>query len=162
MRRGCAGSGSCPSPRCSGATGSRSCSRSRRPSPCRSSTRACGSGPRRPGACAPAGGRGRASLLLLAAASVGDVVVGRAAAEVLVACSRSCRNELALATLAAALTAAAEELNAVGDDLDRLALAAVLRFPLAPVEPASTPTGRPFERYCAQLSPWFPQTVTSK
>src|SRR5215204_7436668 len=24
----------------------------------------------------------------------------------------------------------------------------------------STPTGRPFERYCAQLSPWFPQTVT--
>src|SRR5262245_14480285 len=26
----------------------------------------------------------------------------------------------------------------------------------------STPTGRPFERYCAQLSPWLPQTVTSK
>src|SRR5437588_8953386 len=26
----------------------------------------------------------------------------------------------------------------------------------------STPTGRPLERYCAQLSPWLPQTVTSK
>ena len=27
---------------------------------------------------------------------------------------------------------------------------------------ASTATGRPFDRYCAQLSPWFPQTVMSK
>src|SRR5262245_5755218 len=26
----------------------------------------------------------------------------------------------------------------------------------------STPTGRPLDRYCAQLSPWLPQTVTSK
>src|SRR5215208_1896380 len=26
----------------------------------------------------------------------------------------------------------------------------------------STATGRPFARYCAQLSPWLPQTVTSK
>src|SRR5438094_3016690 len=26
----------------------------------------------------------------------------------------------------------------------------------------STPTGRPLERYCEQLSPWLPQTVTSK
>src|SRR4029453_963515 len=26
----------------------------------------------------------------------------------------------------------------------------------------STATARPFERYCAQLSPWLPQTVTSK
>src|SRR6266498_1395731 len=26
----------------------------------------------------------------------------------------------------------------------------------------STPTGRPFERYCAQFSPWLPQTVRSE
>src|SRR5262249_40239608 len=64
----------------------------------------------------------------------GNVVVG--GAEVLVARGCGCGDELALAALAAALTAAAEKLDAVGDDLDRLALGAVLRFPLTPVEPA--------------------------
>src|SRR6185312_12168419 len=44
------------------------------------------------------------------------------------------RHELRLAALA--LAAAAEELNAVSDDLDRLALRPVLGVPLAPFEPA--------------------------
>ena len=39
---------------------------------------------------------------------------------------------------------------------------AVLRLPLAPLEPAVDATGRPFARYCAQFSPWLPQTVMSK
>ena len=47
------------------------------------------------------------------------------------ACARAGGHVLG-ATLAVA--AAAEELDAVGDDLDRLALGAVLRLPLAPVE----------------------------
>src|SRR5206468_1812371 len=114
--------------------GWRSCSRSRRPSPCRSNSRACGSAPPRPGACVPAGDPGL--VLLLAAASEGNVVVAARAAEVLVAGSCGRRDELALAALAAAFAAATEELDAVGDDLDRLPLGAVLRFPLAPVEPA--------------------------
>src|SRR5262249_57614953 len=70
----------------------------------------------------------------------GNVVVGRAG-EALVACGRRRGHELALAAVAAALTSAAEELDAVGDDLDRLALGAVLRFPFAPVEPAVDPDG---------------------
>src|SRR5439155_24407858 len=47
---------------------------------------------------------------------------------------RARRNELRLAALA--LAAAAQELDAVGDDLDRLSLRPVLRVPLAPLEPA--------------------------
>src|SRR5436309_3368813 len=43
---------------------------------------------------------------------------------------------VAAAGLATAVTAAAQELDAVGDDLDRLALRAVLRLPLAPFEAA--------------------------
>src|SRR3954452_21890727 len=65
----------------------------------------------------------------------GDVVVGAAATEVVVARRRARRHELVAAPghLAAAV-AAAEELDALGDDLDRLPLRAVLRFPLAPLE----------------------------
>src|SRR4029453_11028305 len=62
------------------------------------------------------------------------VVVGRRAAHIGVG-RRARRHEL---TLAAALgvAAAAEELHGVGDDLDRLALRAVLGLPLTPVEAA--------------------------
>src|SRR5207244_2695256 len=88
-------------------------------------------------ACGPAAGPGL--VLLRAAASERNVVV-RGAGEVLVACRGCGGHELALA-VGTALTAAAEELNRVGDDLDRLALAAVLRLPLAPVEPAVDPHG---------------------
>src|SRR3954469_9538345 len=64
-----------------------------------------------------------------------NVVVG--AGEVGVAAARcACRHELVAAAFAAALAAAAEELDGVGDDLDGLALLAVLRFPLAPFEAA--------------------------
>src|SRR5262249_4883864 len=47
---------------------------------------------------------------------------------------RGCGYELPLAAAAFAVAAAAEELHRVRDDLDRLALRAVLRLPLAPVE----------------------------
>ena len=43
------------------------------------------------------------------------------------------------AATGAAFAAAAEELDGVGDDLDRLALRAVLGIPLAPFEPAVDP-----------------------
>src|SRR5205085_2537271 len=64
-----------------------------------------------------------------------DVVVGAALAEVRLRGLRRGRrgNELVAAALAAAV-AAAEELDVVGDDLDRLALGAVLRVPLPPVQ----------------------------
>src|SRR5437764_690153 len=48
----------------------------------------------------------------------------------------TCRLRRGAEPAAAALAAAAEELHGVGDDLDRLALRAVLRVPLAPLEPA--------------------------
>ena len=51
----------------------------------------------------------------------------------------------ATAVLASRL-AGAEELDGVGDDLDRLALAAVLGLPLAPSSRPSIATGRPLER----------------
>ena len=67
------------------------------------------------------------------------------------------------AATAVAVATAVEELDVVGDDLDRLALAgAVLRLPLTPLEPAVDATRRPLARYCAQLSPWLPHTYTSK
>src|SRR6266404_8495930 len=44
------------------------------------------------------------------------------------------RHELVAFAAARAVPAAAEELDGVGDDLDRLALRPVLRIPLAPVE----------------------------
>src|SRR5581483_12089081 len=50
---------------------------------------------------------------------------------------RAGRHELVAAPAElAAVTAAAEELHGLGDDLDGLALGAVLRLPLAPVEAA--------------------------
>src|SRR5207253_6593717 len=66
----------------------------------------------------------------------GDVVV-RAGGEVgvLGLCGRARGDELRLAA-ALGVTAAAEELDAVGDDLHRLALRSVLRVPLAPLEAA--------------------------
>src|SRR5262249_28731555 len=129
----------------------RSCSRSPRPSPCRTSTRACGSVPRSRGACArtaacPVQNRAAAryasefreitrtaigTLLRLK----GNVVVGGTEVGVRVR-RRGRRNELALASAALPVAAAAEELHGVGDDLDRLALRAVLGLPLAPVEAA--------------------------
>src|SRR5579884_398661 len=60
-----------------------------------------------------------------------DVVVGRSR-EVGALLRRAGRHELVAAALAVA--AAAEELDALGDDLDGLALRAVLSLPLAPVE----------------------------
>src|SRR5262245_56444762 len=63
-----------------------------------------------------------------------DVVVDCRTAEVGVRTScGSCGN---VRVLAAELAAAAEELHGVGDHLDRLALGAVLRLPLAPLETA--------------------------
>ena len=49
-------------------------------------------------------------------------------------CWRALRDELAATAAAAAAVTAAEELDVVGDDLDRLALRAVLGVPLAPGE----------------------------
>ena len=72
------------------------------------------------------------------AASERDVVVCRGGGEVFVAGRCRGRDELALAvarvTAAATTVTAAEELHRVGDDLDRLALGAVLGVPLTPVE----------------------------
>src|SRR5690242_10583244 len=69
----------------------------------------------------------------------GDVVVGRGG-EVGALLRRARGHELiaaaAAAEVPAAVAAAAQELDALGDDLDGLALRAVLRLPLAPVEPA--------------------------
>src|SRR4029077_10768239 len=76
-------------------------------------------------------------LLLRVAASERDVVVCRGGGEVFVAGSCRGRDELTLAVAripAAATVTAAEELHRVGNDLDRLALGAVLGVPLAPVE----------------------------
>src|SRR5262245_25696285 len=68
----------------------------------------------------------------------GDVVVGRGRGEVGAVAGRSGRNELR--RLAAAVPAAAEELDALGDDLHRLALArSVGCLPLAPLETAVDP-----------------------
>src|SRR5438094_336167 len=63
---------------------------------------------------------------------------GRAAREVGARLrARAGRHELVGAAVApAAVTAATQKLDAVGDDLDRLALRAVLRLPLAPFEAA--------------------------
>src|SRR5438105_14220576 len=64
-----------------------------------------------------------------------DVVVAAAAEVGFRAARGTGRNEL-VPRLARGLAATAEELHRVGDDLDRLPLGAVLRFPLAPLEPA--------------------------
>src|SRR5262249_42556559 len=61
------------------------------------------------------------------------VVSGRAAEVRVVGLRGAARDELWLAA-ALGVLATAEELDAVGDDLDRLALGAVLRVPLAPLE----------------------------
>src|SRR5438105_2020270 len=63
-----------------------------------------------------------------------DVVVGCSREVGAALGGRPGRHELVAAALAAVATAA-QELDALGDDLDRLALGAVLRLPLAPVEP---------------------------
>src|SRR5437867_9775320 len=64
----------------------------------------------------------------------GDVVVGRSREVGARLLRRTCGHELVAAV---AVAAAAEELDALGDDLHGLPLArAVGRFPLAPVEPA--------------------------
>src|SRR5437773_2254640 len=63
-----------------------------------------------------------------------DVVVCGARPEVGVGLRRRARGDVRV--LAAAALAAAEELHGVGDHLDRLALGAVLRLPLAPLEAA--------------------------
>src|SRR5256886_9146534 len=60
-----------------------------------------------------------------------NVVVGAGLAEVGALGRGVRRHELRLAR---GLIAAAEELDGVGDDLDRLALRPVLRLPFAPVE----------------------------
>src|SRR5579859_3724987 len=67
-----------------------------------------------------------------------DVVVSRGR-EVGAFGRRARGHELVSATGAVAVTAAAEELDAVGDDLDGLALRAVLRLPLAPAQLAVDP-----------------------
>src|SRR5438132_3124337 len=64
-----------------------------------------------------------------------DVVVCRRRAEIGGLRRRGRRHEL-VAAAARFVAAAAEELDRVGDDLDRLALRAVLGLPLAPVEAA--------------------------
>src|SRR5207302_10356596 len=67
----------------------------------------------------------------------GDVVVGRLREVGRVGGRRSRGDELVAAV--AGVAAAAQELDALGDDLHGLALRAVLRVPLAPVEPAVDP-----------------------
>ena len=74
---------------------------------------------------------------------------------------RACGNELRLAA-ALAVAAAAEELDAVGDDLDRLSLRPVLRLPLAPLEPAVDRDRAALGEVLGAVSPWLPQTVMSK
>src|SRR6266536_104273 len=69
-----------------------------------------------------------------------DVVVGGRRTEVGISLRRRRRGNVL--RLAAAL-AAAEELHRVGDHLDGLALRAVLRLPLAPLEPAVDADGAP-------------------
>src|SRR5262245_59515210 len=124
-RPSCDAGGSCPSPTRSAGAGWRSCSRLPRSSRGRSSSCACGSARRAPACpCAAAAG--------LAAPSERDVVVGSRAAEVGVLGLRAARNELRLAALG--ILAPAAELDGVGDHLDRLALRAVLRFPLSPLQ----------------------------
>src|SRR5581483_7997095 len=65
----------------------------------------------------------------------GDVVVGCLREVRSRLGGRACRDEL-VAAAALGVPAAAEELDALGDDLHGLPLRAVLRLPLAPVEPA--------------------------
>src|SRR2546423_12884664 len=89
----------------------------------------------------PAGppGRLRCCCWLFSLAMVlleGDVVVGRSR-EVGALLLRRARGHELVAAAAVAVAAAAQELDALGDDLHGLPLAgAVGRFPLAPVEPA--------------------------
>src|SRR6266487_2025832 len=89
----------------------------------------------------PAGppGRLRCCCWLFSLAMVlleGDVVVGRSR-EVGTLLLRRARGHELVAAAAVAVAAAAQELDALGDDLHGLPLAgAVGRFPLAPVEPA--------------------------
>src|SRR5581483_1811606 len=82
----------------------------------------------------PAGPPGRLRVCVLSLAMPlleRDVVVGRG--REVGALLRARRHEL-VAAAALAVAAAAEELDAVGDDLDGLALRAVLRLPLAPAQ----------------------------
>src|SRR2546421_5879596 len=71
-----------------------------------------------------------------------DVVVCGRRAEVGGLRRRRGRHELVAAAAARVVAATAEELHRVGDDLDRLALRAVLGLPLAPIE-ATVDTDRP-------------------
>src|SRR5262245_59264538 len=128
MRPSSAASGSCPSRTGSGGAGCSSCSRPpRRPRGRRSS---CGAARRRTTAASAC----RAAVAVLAAVpSERDVVVGGTAAEVALIGRRARLDEL---RLVAHVAATAEELDGVRDDLDCLALGAVLGLPLAPLEPA--------------------------
>src|SRR5437899_2162015 len=79
-----------------------------------------------PGARKPSRARTQGALGLESAGATEDAAWRR---------GRPCRHELvAAAAPALAAVTAAEELDVVGDDLDRLALGAVLGVPLAPVE----------------------------
>ena len=94
----------------------------------------------------------------------GDVVVGRSREVGALLLPRARRHELVAAAAAVAVAAAAEELDALGDDLD--GLDACPSRPSLPTRASRagrrSPTGRPFERYCVQLSAWLPKTETSK
>src|ERR1044072_3856173 len=84
-------------------------------------------------------GRSFGCAIALASSLERDVVVGCGRAEVGVARGRGARRHVLVAAGSAAaleLLPPAEELDALGDDLDRGALRPVLRVPLAPVEPA--------------------------
>src|SRR6266508_791872 len=124
--RSCAGSGSCPFPRCSGGAGCSSCSPPLRPSRGRRSSCAAGRRILSSGCVCPA-----AAADLAAVPSERDVVVGAAGAEVALLCRGAGLDELRLGL---GVAAAAEELDRIGDDLDGLALRAVLRLPLAPLQ----------------------------
>src|SRR5579884_458014 len=83
----------------------------------------------------PAGPPGRLRVCVLSLAMPlleRDVVVGRG--REVGALLRARRHELVAAAARLAVAAAAQELDAVGDDLDGLALGAVLRLPLAPAQ----------------------------
>src|SRR5579875_539 len=88
----------------------------------------------------PAGPPGRLRVCVLSLAMdllERDVVVGRR--REVGALLRARRHELVAAASGLAVAAAAEELDAVGDDLDGLALGAVLCLPLAPAQLAVDP-----------------------
>src|SRR5215210_7033973 len=141
MHRSRGASGSSPSRTRSAAGGRRSCSRSPRSPPCRTSTRAGGllrrEAPSASAASVPWRRRRRRTTRTLCSSSPSerDVVVGRRRREVRARVGRARGNELAVAA-ALGVAAAAEELDGVRDDLHRLPLGAVLRLPLAPVESA--------------------------